>query len=125
MNIEISKIKVRKRIRREPGDISTLMNSMVKHGLINPIVINSKHELLAGHRRLQAARKLKWKTIEVKVVDASDRLDKLNIEMEENISRKDFTREELEAGLKLKAELERIKRMHPLIPLICQQTTDY
>ena len=111
MNLEISKIKLKRRIRKDTGDIKSLMDSLVKYGLINPVVVNSKYELLAGRRRLLAAKKLKWKTIDVKIVEATDKLDKLNIEMEENTSRKDFTPDELEKGLKLKAELERIKKM--------------
>ena len=78
MNLEISKIKLKKRIRKDTGDMKSLMDSLVKYGLINPVVVNSKYELLAGRRRLLAAKKLKWKTIDVKIVEATDKLDKLN-----------------------------------------------
>ncbi len=118
MKLEISKIKIKKRIRKDTGDLNSLVNSLMKHGLINPIVVNSKNELLAGHRRLLAAKKLKWKTIDVKIIEVSDKLDKLNIELEENISRKDFTSEEKERGLALQAKLQKIKRMPIFIRIL-------
>ena len=117
MKLEISKVKLKKRIRKDTGDLNSLMNSLMKHGLINPIVVNSKNELLAGHRRLLAAKKLKWKTIDVKIIEVSDKLDKLNIELEENISRKDFTYEE-KRGLALQAKLQKIKRMPIFIRIL-------
>lgn len=120
MEVEIRKIKSKKRIRKEIGDISSLVNSIKKYGLINPIVINSKNELLAGYRRLLAAKKLKWKTINARVVKTRDKLDKLNIEIEENVTRKDFTQTELEKGMNLKAELLKIKKMPWFIRILYQ-----
>ncbi len=111
MEVVVNKIKVKKRIRKDMGKLDNLVNSMKKHGLINPILINSNYELLAGHRRLLAAKSLKWKTIDVKVMNVTDNLDKLNIEIEENITRKDFTAQELEKGLSIKSELLKIRNM--------------
>lgn len=91
-----------------------LVFSMEKNGLINPIVLNQKNELLSGYRRLQAAKKLGWKEIEAKILKTRDDLQKLNIELDENIARKDFTPDELHRGLSKKQELEKIKNMSPL-----------
>jgi len=118
MEVEISKIKLKKRIRKDIGDVSSLTNSLKKYGLINPIIINSNYILLSGYRRLLAAKKLKWKTINVRIIKAADKLDRLNIEIEENISRKDFTHEELEKGLSLKAELAKIRNMPLFIRIL-------
>ena len=118
MKVEISKIKIRKRIRKDNGDISGLMASMKQYGLINPIIINSKNELLAGRRRLMAAKRLRWKKIDIKIVYTKDKLDKLNIEMEENMLRKDFTQIEIEKGLTLKAELIKISKMPLFIKIL-------
>lgn len=93
------------------GELNTLMASLSEHGLINPVIVNSKYELLAGYRRLLAAKKLHWKMIEVKIIDVKRKLDKLNIEMEENAGRKDFTQAELDKGLNLKAELQKMDNM--------------
>ena len=40
------------------GDLSTLKDSMKRYGLLNPITVNSKHELVAGQRRLESAKEL-------------------------------------------------------------------
>ncbi len=114
MNISIKKIKVRKRIRKEMGDLSNLVESIKANGLLNPIIINDKYELLAGYRRLRAVKRLGWKTVEVKIVNVKDKLSKLNIELDENMSRKDFTPMELQQGLNLKHELQRLEKMSPI-----------
>lgn len=112
MEVAINKIKLKKRIRKDQGNMDSLINSIKKHGLINPLAINSKYELLAGYRRLMAAKKLKWRTIEVKLINVSNKLERLNIELEENITRKDFTQYEMEKGISMKTELLKIKNMH-------------
>ncbi len=106
MRVTISDIKVRKRIRKENGDIDTLMESLQSHGLMNPIVISEKYELIAGFRRLTAAKKLGWETIPATMVDAKAKFTRLELELEENLQRLDFTDDELFEGL---AALERYK----------------
>ncbi len=102
MQVRIDDIKVRKRIRKSVGDLSSLMESMRKYGLLQPIVIDSENTLLAGYRRLEAARQLGWKTIPVVVVNRTENLDRAEIELEENVQRKDFSLEELsEASIAL------------------------
>lgn len=99
MLISISDIKVRKRIRKENGDINSLMESLQTHGLINPIVVTEKFELIAGFRRYTAAKTLGWDTIPATIVEASGKLQRLELEMEENIQRLDFSDEELFEGI--------------------------
>ena len=50
-------------MRVDIGAIHDLRESMRKHGLINPITVSQTFELLAGCRRLQAARELGWHEI--------------------------------------------------------------
>ena len=76
------------------GDISSLADSLKRYGQISPIVITKKNELLAGGRRLEAARSLGWRTINAVVADITDDLTRLEYEIEENIQRRDFTPEE-------------------------------
>jgi ParB family chromosome partitioning protein len=71
------------------------MESMKKYGLLNPIVVNTKGELIAGHRRLESARRLGWKSIEVIVLEKESELEKLELEIEENVQRKSLTPDEL------------------------------
>jgi ParB family chromosome partitioning protein len=108
MLINIDDIKVKKRIRKDPGDISALAGSMKRFGQISPIVITKKNILVAGGRRLEAARFLGWKSINVVVVDIPDEVTKLEYELEENIQRRDFSREEAE-----EAERRIVKLKYP------------
>ena len=106
MQIRIEDIKIRKRIRKDLGDVNPLMESMKKYGLLAPIIVNKSYELIAGRRRLEAARMLGWKTISVMIMDRDEDTEKLEIEIEENIVRKDFTIDELADGY---AGLERLR----------------
>lgn len=98
MRIAISDIKIKKRVRKNLGDIDSLMKSLEEYGLLNPITINAKNELIAGHRRLEAAKRLGWETIDVVQIDISDQLSSLELEMEENVQRLPFSEEELIEG---------------------------
>ena len=94
MQVPIESIKVKKRIRQEMGDISSLAESMKRFGQISPIVINSDRVLVAGGRRLEAARSLGWRNINAVIAEITDELTMLEYEREENIQRMDFTHTE-------------------------------
>ena len=94
MQVVIDEIIVKKRLRKELGDISSLALSFQKFGQINPVVINKNNVLIAGERRLEAAKSLGWKTISALIVDISDPLELLEYEIEENVLRLDFSPEE-------------------------------
>ena len=95
MLIRISEIQIKKRIRKDFGNLNELAESMNSHGLMNPIVLTSDYILIAGQRRLESAKKLGWKNIEATIIDASTKIDKLEMEIEENLHRKDFTTDEI------------------------------
>ncbi|MDA3939381.1 MAG: ParB N-terminal domain-containing protein [Spirochaetia bacterium] len=95
MLVRISEIQIKKRIRKEIGNINELVESMNIHGLMNPIVLTREYQLIAGFRRLQSAKKLGWENIEANIIDATTNKIKLEIEIEENIHRKDFTPDEI------------------------------
>ena len=97
MQVPIESIKVKKRVRQEMGDISALAESMKRFGQISPIVINSDKVLIAGGRRLEAARSLGWSNINAVVAEITDELTMLEYEREENVQRMDFTPTEEEA----------------------------
>jgi ParB family transcriptional regulator, chromosome partitioning protein len=102
MQMELSKIIVRTRVRKSLGDLTSLMDSLRRHGLLNPIVVNSRNELVAGHRRMESAKRLGWSKIEVHVVEDNDKADLVEMEIEENTQRKNLTSDELaEAYLRL------------------------
>ena len=94
MKIPIKDINVKHRIRRDLGDIQALAESLARHGQISPVIINKKNVLVAGGRRLEAAKLLGWKEIEAVVFETSGELQQLELEVEENKHRKDFNDEE-------------------------------
>ena len=111
MLVPIEDIKVKKRVRKEMGDIAALADSMKRFGQISPILITKKNVLVAGGRRLEAARSLGWRTINAVEVDISDELTKLEYEREENIQRQDFSGEETD---EVNRKIQRLKNP-PLI----------
>ena len=107
MFVKIDDIKIKKRVRRDLGDLEALKESLRLYGLLNPITLNSKYELIAGERRLEAAKSLGWERINAIVLDNNvDKVRQLEIELEENNQRKEFTDEELLDGYK---RLEKLK----------------
>ncbi len=98
MEMPVEKIIIKKRIRKDLGDLRALMKSMRSFGLMNPILINSKSELIAGQRRLESAKRLGWKSVPVIIVDKNTELDKLEMEIEENLHRKNLNADELAEG---------------------------
>lgn len=100
MIIPISQIKIKKRVRKDLGNLEDLKESLKLYGLMNPITINKRFELIAGERRLQAAKQLGWTNINVNVIDNLTEVEQLEMELEENNQRKEFTDEELMDGYK-------------------------
>ena len=98
MQVLIKDIKIKKRVRKDLGDLEMLKDSLKRFGLMNPITINSQNELVAGHRRLEAAKALGWISIDAVQVDTKDKLLLLELELEENVQRKPFTDDELYDG---------------------------
>lgn len=78
----------------------------LRHGLLHPVVIKSDGTLIAGHRRLEAARSLGWEDIAVTVIEVEDLL---SAERDENAERKDFTPTEAVAIGKLLEEQHQAK----------------
>jgi len=100
MLVQIKDIKIRKRVRKDLGNLNDLKDSLKTYGLLNPITINRKYELIAGERRLQAATQLGWTSIQANIVDNLTDVEQLEMELEENNQRKEFTDEELLEGYK-------------------------
>lgn len=94
MIIDVDKIIVKDRIRKDFGDIAELASDIQDNGLISPIVVNKDYVLLAGERRLRAVKRLGWKQVEVRMMDTRDAEHELNIEISENDVRKAFSKSE-------------------------------
>ena len=95
MEMDITNIIEEKRIRKDLGDLSELMRSMRQFGLMMPILVDEKKRLIAGGRRLEAARRMGWTSVEVKVISQKDAAEALEMEIDENIHRKNLNPDEL------------------------------
>lgn len=106
MLVDIDRIVVGDRIRKDFGDLTDLTESIKKNGLIHPIAINKNYELLAGERRLRVCKSLGWDRIEAHMLDTESEEQDLAIEMDENNTRRNFTGSELAEGLRRQMEIE-------------------
>lgn len=107
MQLNISDIVINKRVRKNTGDLDQLAESMEKFGQMHPVIVNKKMELISGYRRVQCARQLNWKSVFAIVVDVNSESEKLTMELEENLRRKDFTEEEKIEAFKKLAKLNK------------------
>jgi ParB family chromosome partitioning protein len=95
----VDSITVGSRHRKDLGDLQPLMDSIAQHGLIQLITVTPEGVLISGARRLEAVKRLGWKTVNVWIrTGLSDRLTALMAERDENLSHKEYTKVEL-AGL--------------------------
>jgi len=89
MEKDINEIKVKDNIRKDVGDLTELMDSIREKGILSPILINSKGEIIFGHRRFEAAKKLGLLKIPVEIRDLKDD-EIVEAQLVENIQRKDL-----------------------------------
>lgn len=75
-----------------PADLEDLISSIKEHGIVMPLIVTRSgagYELIAGERRLRAARALGLKTVPAVVREASEQ-EKLELALIENIQRQDL-----------------------------------
>lgn len=89
--MRIDRIVVGTRRREDLGDLDGLVTSIRTYGLLHPIVVDADNRLVAGERRLRACERLGWDDIPVKQVGALTDAERREIELEENLRRKDLT----------------------------------
>lgn len=109
MIVDIEKIIIKDRIRKDFGDIQELADDIKQNGLINPPVVNKNYELLAGERRLRACKSLGWSQIEIRMMDTRDAEHELNVEISENENRKEFSKAERVDYMKRLLAIEQVK----------------
>jgi ParB family transcriptional regulator, chromosome partitioning protein len=86
--LPIHEIQIGSRQRFDLGNIAELASSLKTFGLIQPIVITQDKQLIAGGRRLEAAKRLGWTSIPVVYRENLDQETLAELELEENIRRK-------------------------------------
>lgn len=95
------------RFRGATGDMEGLKQSLTKWGLLQPIILDDYDVLVAGFRRLSAAKALGWKTIRFERQANLNDIQKKEIELEENIQREQMTWQE---RVKALAQLDELKK---------------
>jgi ParB family chromosome partitioning protein len=88
--IHHSSFAVRDKFQRYSEDDESLVTSIREHGLIQPILIrplSNGFEIVAGHRRYQACKSLRWRFIPCKIREMTDK-QAFEIQLSENIQRK-------------------------------------
>ena len=86
----------------DDADLAELSASLREHGLVQPIVVRARedrYQLIAGQRRLAAARRLGWQTVAVRILDVEDR-QMAEIAIVENLQRRDLGALEKAASFK-------------------------
>jgi ParB family chromosome partitioning protein len=88
--IRPSQFTIRDKFQKNDSDFEMLVNSIREHSLLQPILIrplSNGFEIVAGHRRFQACRTLRWRFIPAKIRELSDK-QAYEIQLTENIQRK-------------------------------------
>jgi ParB/RepB/Spo0J family partition protein len=98
-NVALTDISVGEdRLRKlDPNLVDTLADSMRERGQLQPISIRhrqGKYELISGLHRLEAARKLGWKTVRAEIDYKSTTADMLLAEIDENLMRGELSEAE-------------------------------
>ncbi|MBD2303016.1 ParB/RepB/Spo0J family partition protein [Nostoc sp. FACHB-190] len=107
--VSIDKIRVAKQPRRwfDPEKMSQLVQSVREHGILEPLLVrpldNGEYELIAGERRLRAAKEIGLAEVPIVSKELTDK-QALQVALLENLQREDLNPvEEVEAILELLA----------------------
>ena len=76
----------------DPAELAALKQSLNTHGLLQPVVVRptgSGYQLIAGERRLRAAKEVGWTEIPVRIVDFNEQ-QTFEAALVENIQRSDL-----------------------------------
>lgn len=88
--IRPSQFAVRDKFQKLSSETESLAASIREHGLLQPILIrplDHGFEIVAGHRRYQACKSLRWRFIPCKIREMPDK-QAYEIQLTENIQRK-------------------------------------
>lgn len=82
-------LKTNGQVRKELGDLTELTRSIKEKGILQPILIDKDNVVIAGHRRLEAAKLAGLKEIPA-ILTKVDNESRQEIQLIENIHRKDL-----------------------------------
>lgn len=102
--VNLASLKIKHDRPPDPAAAKLLAESIREVGLLHPIVIDAKHNLVAGRRRVAAAKLLGWKRIPATVILTPDLYHRELATIDENLRRSDLTL--LERGERLERRRE-------------------
>ena len=108
--ISLNEIIINNKYLRINSNVDELARSIEVLGLIHPLVINQKNELLSGGRRYSALKKLEWDKAPVIIINKSSLEEEL-ISIDENLMRASLDDVEFEACLRRAKEI--YEQLHP------------
>jgi len=91
--VKSSPFEVRHKIDKKSSEFRSLVKSIVEHGLLQPILVRpvaNGFEIVAGYRRFEACRSLRWRHIQSKIRELSDK-QTYEIQLTENIQRQSLS----------------------------------
>ena len=53
------------------SNIDDLVTSIGEVGILTPVVVNQQYQLISGHRRIEAVRRLGWDEVDVEVIETA------------------------------------------------------
>ncbi len=106
MELEIDKIKVVGNPRVDFSGLDELVASVKEQGVLVPLIVNKKNELIAGERRLRASKKAGLSKVPVRVVELHKEAV-AEAKLIENIQRKGLNA--VEEGIAFKKYLSKTK----------------
>lgn len=113
MLVEISKIKVSNRIRKDFGNIEELAADIKQNSLLNPVTVvatpEGDYQLIAGERRLRACKSIGMTSISANAIAVKDAEQALRIEIAENENRKEFSFSERMEWARRLEDIEKLK----------------
>jgi hypothetical protein len=89
--VPLARVGLGERRREENGDVAALAASIARYGLLHPLVVDDDCCLIAGGRRLLAVQQLGWESVPVRPFGSLGAAERREIELEENLQRKDLT----------------------------------
>ena len=92
--LNLADIQVGERYRENLGDLDALAESIKEKGILQPVTVDTNYNLLAGGRRIAAAGIAGLTKIPALIRETSGEIDAREVELLENIMRKDFSWDE-------------------------------
>jgi DNA modification methylase len=75
------------------SNIDDLVVSIGEVGLLTPVVVNQQYQLISGHRRIEAVRRLGWDEVDVEVIETASEDEEKSLLVHFNKQRVKTTRE--------------------------------